>query len=175
MTGKWLVLSFDPGQTTGYAVMGIYATPPTQLANKQVSHSLFDPLTVAFMSTGTLTMDEVPAFVQETCRRAHTGYFGAFERVAVVVEDFIVTRLAMQSNATWSSEVTGMIRAVTQLELPDSRWENTQRPVEMKNLIQKSGVLKELGLTQGGPHIRDAVGHALLFATRYRNGHVKSG
>lgn len=173
---QWIILAIDPGLTTGYCTGLLWREGDT---SEGVTNTAFAGYSFTRLNGGQFGMDEAPETLLTLVRElAHTAreLHIPDHRVAVLAEKFVITRTAMQSNATWSSEVTGMVQAIAQLHLPPGYyWDKSQQPSQMKRLIQQGGVMKETGYDKlrQGPHAKDALGHALLFAARYRNGHVK--
>lgn len=172
----WVIVGVDPGETTGLTITLLCkgATPPAEGFH---SHPLIDGYWLAVKWWGEATFAEVPRVLysyMEEARRTALAHDLPLLRVAVVVEDFVITRVAMQANATWSSEVTGMAKLAAELAVPGHLFDKTQKSADMKSAVIKPKVLKEMGLVQRGDgistHMADALGHAILFSARYRNG-----
>lgn len=177
----WVILAVDPGETTGYLVATL--TPDPNAVHGIVTehtHPLISGFTLTSHMWNQFIFDTAPEEARIVARAAGRAADRAgipHTRIAVVVENFIITRNAMMANATWSSEVTGIVKAMATVEIPGHYWDKSQKSAEMKNVIHDRKVLQEMGLKRRGAgittHMADAMGHALLFSARYRNGLIK--
>jgi len=168
------VFAVDPGFRTGLAVARLYprdhaSEAPTPTA---VQHPMFHRFYVDVDHAWTAEFDDMP---DEAARILQDPDVHTRGPLHIVTEHFQITRVAMQENATWSSEVIGMIRAARRYYAPDATLHTTQRPGDMKPLVHTPKVLQTLGLKRRGmtTHEADAVGHVLLFAARASNREVK--
>lgn len=83
------------------------------------------------------------------------------------MEIFIVTRLTVQTQDTYSLEVIGIDRGVKQLLMGENAIpEYLQKPSEVKRTFSKKILEKELGISLKGvsPHAIDALSHAAYWA-----------
>ena len=84
----------------------------------------------------------------------------------VVVEKFLITKKTISnSQAPWSLETQGVVRAVS-LRIRDQDVE-LQTPAEAKSLVDNK-MIRRLGLWHRGGegHARDAIRHAITYAIR---------
>jgi hypothetical protein len=169
-----VIVTVDPGESTGYSVVEVYNAKHPQIPAGTYGHAIFARCRVRPLAYGTVGYDQASDVLDQ-----HITYAAALAAdrevpLRVVVEKFVITRTAMQTNSTWSSEVTGM--AVTSLHraAPTAKIDTTQQPTEIKNLIHKNRILQQIGLKPHGSgmttHEADALAHALLFAARLSNG-----
>lgn len=170
-----VVLAVDPGMATGIVVAHIYPRgphdePPTETA---VAHPAFHRYFLDVGEPMTVTYDDMPEALSKILGKIRTLH-GNYVPLHVVLEKFVITRVAMQENATWSSEVTGMTICATKLLFPSAKIDTTQKPADMKPLVPRT-VLRSLGLWATGmtDHEADAIGHAILYAARASTRQVK--
>lgn len=168
------LITVDPGVATGYALTHLYDTP--QEGNHTDIRLGAQSLTVR--THGTTNMENAPDVFQLLAE--HANYHTPSDvAICLIVEDFIITRTAMQKNTTWSSEVTGMAIAAARLTIAADRLtiDNTQSSSSMKNVVHNSKVLQAMGIKKRGDkmtgHEADALGHAVLYAARHNLKQVK--
>lgn len=168
------LVTVDPGQMTGYGILHLY---DNKEQGKHTDIRLGDH-SVTIRMRGTTGMDDAPDAFKLLMQRAES-HTPANVPICLVVEDFIITRTAMQKNTTWSSEVTGMAKAAAQFLIPSYQLviDNSQSSSDMKNVVHKAKVLQDMGIKTRGDkmtdHEADALGHGILYAARINAKQVK--
>ena len=176
------VLALDPGKSTGYALCSVYKGEPH---TNGVTHPILGDRWVQVHSSGSLSFEEAPRALPVLLDEAVTGHWRRSHvsgqthndasgkshpvRPAVLLcEHFTLTVNAVRGQSGWSLEVIGMARMLAARAEDPVQFDTTQQPSAMKNLIHNNRVLHECGLIREKmtQHEKDALGHALLFATR---------
>lgn len=186
MRPVWVVVGIDPGETTGLALATLYKETSGAQAGSQAegvqpdqthTHPLIQGFHVEVREWTDASFDDAVPKLRAVIRQARRLAYAhnlPMSRVAVTVERFILTRTAVMGNATWSSEVTGMAKALAAVDTPGYHWDRTQSAADMKTTVHQAKALQQMGLIKRGAkistHMADALGHVILFAARYRNG-----
>lgn len=176
------VLALDPGKSTGYALCSVYKGEPH---TNGVTHPILGNRWVQVHSSGSLSFEEITRALPVLLDEAVTGHWRRSlvsgqthndasgkshpVRPAVLLcEHFTLTVNAVRGQSGWSLEVIGMARMLAARAEDPVQFDTTQQPSAMKNLIHNNRVLHECGLIREKmtQHEKDALGHALLFATR---------
>lgn len=168
------LVAIDPGLMTGYGILHLYNN---KQQGKHTDIRLGDH-SVTVQTHGTTDMDNAPETLELLMQHAqfHTP---DDVPICLVVEDFIITRTAMQKNTTWSSEVTGMAKYAAKRLIPNHQLviDESQSSSDMKNAIHKPKVLQDMGVKVRGDkmvsHESDALGHGILYAARVNLKQVK--
>lgn len=176
------VVALDPGKSTGYAVCSIYRGDP---APDGVTHPILGDRWIRVHRSGSLSFDETPRRLERIVDEALTDHVGRSQvsgqtyedatgltrpnrPMVLLCEHFTLTVNAVRGQSGWSLEVIGMARFLADRAGHLVQFDTTQQPSAMKNLVHNNRVLQECGLIVGHTtqHEKDALGHALLFATR---------
>lgn len=176
------VLALDPGKSTGYALCSVYKGEP---GSGGITHPILGNRWIQVHTSGSLSFDETPraltALVDEAVaghwRRSLTsgqtytdteGHPQPKRPMTLLCEHFTLTVNAVRGQSGWSLEVIGMARLLADRADGRVKFDTSQQPSAMKNLIHNNRVLHECGLTRENmtTHEKDALGHAFLYATR---------
>jgi hypothetical protein len=185
-----IILGVDPGEDTGIAVGILYrpdeyvhepsgpAYTPRMLHGWQLQipfHAVTD------YDNATAALSTAVNYAGGARQRIP----GADPNLYLVIENFIITKTAMDTNATWSSEVTGMAMSTGLLLWNPLNTDGkvhidkTQQPNGMKGLIHDNKLLQEMQITRRGDkmtqHQKDAIGHVFVFANRLSEGRISTG
>jgi hypothetical protein len=165
-------MGVDPGDDTGIGLAVLYAPDETVPSGVDTyTHPMLNGHRLWLQMHAVTDYDNAPKIIGVFMRRAEhlRDTYAPDTPIQLTIEKFIITKTAMDANATWSSEVTGMaIAAPVLLPVPNVRVITTQQPNGMKNIIHANKVLQTLQITRRGDgmtqHEKDAIGHVLVRA-----------
>lgn len=179
MTAACVVLSVDPGLATGVAQSALYRKPHDLEFPTLYRHELMGKFDLDLGCQTTLSWTEAAKNAAMMVVSARDAAATAGVPLTVVIEQFVITKTALQKNTTWSSEVAGMFTLATYEHAPDAALVLTQKPSQIKTLVHGNKALEECGIKRRGvamvDHEQDAIAHAMLYAARLSQGQVRIG
>lgn len=179
MTAACVVLSVDPGLATGVALSVLYRQPHDLELPNMHRHELMGKFDLELRYQATLTWSGAAKSGTNFVESAHGLAAALGVPLTVVIEQFVITKTALQKNTTWSSEVSGMFTLATYQYAPDAALVLIQKPSQIKTLVHGNKALEQCGIKMRGvsmvDHEQDAIAHAMLYAARLSQGQARIG